>query len=40
VLYYDAVITLSVMARIYRNCDVSYNDGRAVLSALAELLVL
>ena len=30
---------LSLVARICRNCEVSYNDGRAVLFALAELLV-
>ena len=39
-LYYDAVITLSLIARICRNCDVSNNDGRAVSSALAELLII
>ena len=32
-------MTMHLMAGICRNCGVSYNDGRAVLSALAELLV-
>ena len=34
------VIQFSLMARICRNREVSYNYGRAVLSALAELLAL
>jgi len=28
------------MTRISRNCDILHNDGRAVLSALAEHLVV
>jgi len=35
-LHNAVVIQLSLMARICRHCEVSYND---VLSALAELLV-